>query len=240
MKVIQFTQRALKALSHAGYSPLDNKAICRLADFAAQNSGIEWRNYFSDVRDLNGLLNYRRESRQIARHWQEFRRTLKEAGREGVMDSDVIKAASHAFSGRLTWKQDHWDYCTGQYFCTEYRRAAIAVLEHAIRTVRPARPRQQADVRTIRDLKQLNARNGGGWFSRDTMRFFGTRIESGIIHERYFITSEQPPNGERMYSVRSFDSTGDVDTEGEFCSHLTKTAARAAIPGHCCPVTPAK
>lgn len=231
MKNEPFNRRALKALTYAGYSGSTEGALAKLADFAARNSGIEWRNYFSDARDLDGMLNYRRECRQIARDWQEFNRVLREANLDGVKDVDVINAAPRAFSGRLSWNQDHWDYCTGQYYCTEYRRAAIAVLDQAIRTVRQARPPRHEQVRTISDLKDLNARNGGCWFSRDSVRFFGTRIESGIIGGRYFITSEQPPHGDRKFSVRSFDSTGMIDTVGEFCGYATKGAAREAVPG---------
>lgn len=46
---------------------------------------------------------------------------------------DRLKAAfDHAFSGRLTWDGDRLHYVTGQYWYTEYRAAAAAVLAYAI------------------------------------------------------------------------------------------------------------
>jgi hypothetical protein len=122
------------------------------------------------------------------------------------------------------------DYCTGQYFPTEYRKAAACVLEDAARIVRRSRPKVEQMPRSIAELKELNRANGGCWFEPSSMRFFGSRIESGIIRGRYFITSEQPPHGPRKYSVRSFDAKGSVDTVGEFCDYTTKADAMAAIP----------
>lgn len=90
---------------------------------------------------------------------------------------------------------------------------------------------QTRKVRTIAELKALNKANGGCWFDAATMRFFGTRIESGIIGGRYFITSEQREDDTpRKFTVRSFDSKGKVDTVGEFHSYDTKAEALAAIP----------
>lgn len=123
-----------------------------------------------------------------------------------------------------------WNYCTGQYFPTEYRKAAATLIEYATRRVRQARPAQRAErISTIAELKALNAKNGGCWFEPSSMRFFGTRIESGIILGKYFVTSEQPPHGPRNYSVRSFDSEGGVDTVGEFGAYRNKAQAMEAI-----------
>lgn len=38
-----------------------------------------------------------------------------------------------SFAGRLSWDGKTLDYCTGQYFCTEYRAAACAGLSLALR-----------------------------------------------------------------------------------------------------------
>jgi hypothetical protein len=77
----------------------------------------------------------------------------------------------------------------------------------------------------------LNEQNGGCWFEPDTMRFFGTRIESGIINGRYFITSEQQDgDSPRKFSVRSFDEAGKIDTVGEFHGYDTKAEALGAVP----------
>lgn len=100
-----------------------------LAVHIAQRSGIDYRNYgeraayMSDYRpmlaagaDARVLLRY---VRTMALGWHD--RLLPEAGR-------------NAFSGRLTYDATNarWDYCTGQYFVTEYRAAACSVLVTAI------------------------------------------------------------------------------------------------------------
>ena len=43
---------------------------------------------------------------------------------------------------------------------------------------------------TMADVKQANKDAGYYFFSRDTMRFFGTRIESTLYKNNTFITSD--------------------------------------------------
>lgn len=225
------TKRAQKILWNTSYNNANAPAINALIDFAAQNSGIEFGNYGD--RKL-----YAAEVRTITQDWKRVTTALLIADKEGVTDSDVIAEAPHAFSGRLEWQpvsaestmQTKWSYCPGQYFPTEYRKAVATLLEYAIKRVRRSRPPEKRNISTIHELKVLNEKNGGCWFEPATMRFFGTKIESGIICGKYFITSEQPPRGPRAYSVRSFDDQGDVSTVGEFAHLPSKTAALFAIP----------
>lgn len=245
---MKLSNRAKSALATAGLAINESSAIAQLVAFAAQNSGIDSSNYY-DPHDrfvgrigihLEGVRSYNQECRCISLDWRRFKEALITAAAEGVTDEIVIRVAPHAFSGRLTWEPygkksepDQgfvWNYTTGQYFPTEYRKAAANVLEAAIREVRQNREPAKRKVSTIADLKRLNEQNGGCWFGKGEMAFFGTRIESGIIRGQYFITSEQPPHGPRKYSVRQFDDQGDIDTCGEFCSHATKSDALAAIP----------
>lgn len=64
---------------------------------------------------------------------------------------------------------------------------------------------------------------GRHWFDTNTLKFFGSRLSRGgystANHARtYFVTSEQPPHGPRMYSVRVYDwEKRDIDTVGEVC-----------------------
>lgn len=246
---MKLTNRARAALAAAGYAPENNPAIAQLVAFAAQNSGIDPRNYFDPGYDQggSGRRAYKQEARSISKAWREFKDALTIAGSEGVTDADVIAEAPHAYSGRLEWREPgksyamndsgekttvlaHWSYCTGQYFPTEYRAAARVLLEVAIRRVRQARPPETQKVQTIAELKELNKRNGGCWFDKSSMAFFGSRVESAIIRGCYFVSSEQPPHGPRKYSVRSFDTEGGVDTVGEFCGYDTKRDALAAVP----------
>ena len=43
---------------------------------------------------------------------------------------------------------------------------------------------------TIADVRQANKDAGYYFFSRDTMQFFGTRIESALYKNNTFITSD--------------------------------------------------
>lgn len=246
---MKLTNRAKSALASAGYSVNETSAIAQLVAFAAQNSGIDPRNYFSrhdqgeNLR--NGIKAFKNEQRSISEDWRRFKNALNIAAIEGVTDEQIIAEAPHAFSGRLEWViahrsvdsngktspiESHWSYCTGQYFPTEYRKAAATLLEYATRDVRQSRPPETCErITTMAELKALNEKNGGCWFGRGEMRFFGTRIESEIIGKRYFITSEQPPHGPRKYSVRSFDEAGNVNTFGEFYAYSCKADALEAL-----------
>lgn len=249
---MKLTNRAKSALATAGYPVNETSAIAQLVAFAAQNSGIEAGNYFSPYDQganlRNGVKAFKDEQRSISQEWRRFKQALTVAAIEGVTDADVIAEAPHAFSGRLEWKpkqhtpasakanggEGAWHYCTGQYFCTEYRAAAATLLEYATRKVRQARPpTTQERITSIAELKALNARNGGCWFEASTMRFFRTRIESGIIAGHYFITSEQREDDTpRNFTVRSFTAEGLVATVGEFHDHKTKADAMDALREH--------
>lgn len=240
---MKLTNRAKSALATAGYPVNESSAIAQLVAFAAQNSGIDPRNYFDNWGDKNGVKAFKDEQRSISEEWRRFKQALQVAAIEGVTDADVISEAPHAFSGRLEWKAsrnapiaegERWEYCTGQYFPTEYRAAAATLLEYATRKVRQARPPTTQDrITSIAELKALNAKNGGCWFEPSTMRFFRTKIESGIIGGRYFITSEQQDDDRpRNYTVRSFDTDGSIDTVGKFHEHHTKADAMDALREH--------
>jgi hypothetical protein len=90
-------------------------------------------------------------------------------------------------------------------------------------------------IRVDADYVKMAYRNlngsDGHWFDRDTMRFFNTRIgESWRIGNVFlFVTSEQPPHGDRAYSVRRMGKDGDVQTLGEFCQIETRRDAIKAL-----------
>ena len=68
---------------------------------------------------------------------------------------------------------------------------------------------------TMADVKQANKDAGYYFFSKDTMRFFGTRIVSALYKNNTFITTDYTSfeRNNRAYSVRVFHpETGIVDT----------------------------
>lgn len=73
---------------------------------------------------------------------------------------------------------------------------------------------QTPTIYTVSDLRRANDRIGGYFFSADTMKFFGTRLNDQAIYgDRYFITTEtKAPAGVGKYYVRSFEIVEDSDS----------------------------
>lgn len=102
-----------------------------LARHIAQRSGIDARNYFSSWSDTEGRKAFNAEYREILREGRDARTLLYFVRRSpSITADDILAATKRAFSGRLTYnaEKQRFDYCTGQYFPTEYRAAACAVL----------------------------------------------------------------------------------------------------------------
>jgi hypothetical protein len=102
-----------------------------LSDFAHQKPRLEFGNY-------GDVATYRAEMRAITKDLHHVRHLLRVVELRGnLTDQDLIKASCEAFSGRLSiFTTDdgliRLDYCTGQYFPTEYRKAVAAVLSRAL------------------------------------------------------------------------------------------------------------
>ena len=94
--------------------------------------------------------------------------------------------------------------------------------------------RQAGPYRTLAEIKAANASSGQRyWFSPDTMRFFRSVADHGVIGGRYFVTSEQyvPYDGDpdpRRFTVRVANDDGTIGTVGDFQAHDTLEQARAA------------
>ena len=105
-----------------------------LVCYASQNPGLDYRDYASGWNDANGRRAYFQESRQITKDWHRVCNAIRSC-EHGVTDADVIEACQRAFSGRLQMEKHgngyRVDYCTGQYWPTEYRKAVASVLESA-------------------------------------------------------------------------------------------------------------
>lgn len=91
--------------------------------FIRQRPGLEFGNY-------GDVSAYRSELRSIAKDLHHARELLRAvAWRDSITADDLLRAGA---TGRLTLTQQERgvriDYCTGQYFPTEYRRAACSLL----------------------------------------------------------------------------------------------------------------
>ena len=91
--------------------------------------------------------------------------------------------------------------------------------------------------RTIKDIIAANKAAGHHWFSKETMEFFESKVETEIYPFEggaYFITSEQfhgsyGYKAPRSYTARMIDNSGVVSTVGSFEAHESKQEAMDAI-----------
>lgn len=85
---------------------------------------------------------------------------------------------------------------------------------------------------TIAAIKSANRDAGYYFFSRDTMKFFGTKIYPTVYQGPggvFFVTREMPPSGNPIYKVRKFAESGNVTTYAEAnYADDAKSKARAA------------
>lgn len=111
--------------------PRKQALIDALQRFVAQRPGLEFANY-------GDVSAYRAEMRSITKdrhHAEELIRAI--SWRDSITANDILKAADFANSGRLAIRETEpgtftLDYCTGQYWPTEYRRAVANVLSSAL------------------------------------------------------------------------------------------------------------
>lgn len=105
--------------------PRKARVMGALRVFAHQRPGLEFGNY-GDVRA------YRSEMRGITKDLHHFRELAAAVDARSITADDLIRAASN----RLTIHEDgdkvRIEYCTGQYWPTEYRPAACRVLVSAL------------------------------------------------------------------------------------------------------------
>jgi hypothetical protein len=110
----------------ANTSALDEKAkiLAALDTWIRQRPGLDYGNY-------GDVAAYRAEIRSIGRDLQDARELLR-AVELSSMTAETLRGGFSAYSGRLSWDGERLDYCTGQYWPTEYRRAVCAVLASAL------------------------------------------------------------------------------------------------------------
>lgn len=173
-----------------------------LGAFVRQRSGIEWRNYYSNWTDTEGVKAFRAEQRSIAKDLQQYRILKRSVElRDSITANDLVIAFRDAYSGRLTLSFREiatksgpaggaiLNYCTGQYFPTEYRRAACAVMASALwvrkREDMPApigkanRNGYECDTYAFHgNGKSPDAMSAGDWLRASFRKEFGCGIAS--------------------------------------------------------------
>lgn len=113
-----------------------------LRQWINQRPGLDFANY-------GEWKSYRAELRSITRDRSDALQLMQAVAlRDSITAEDMIKAFPRAFSGRLAISETKTEnayenygaqfgpvflgYCTGQYWPTEYRKAAAAVLARAL------------------------------------------------------------------------------------------------------------
>jgi len=107
--------------------------IDALYTFINKRPQLEFNNY-------GNRQSYMRESRAITKDRHHARQLLFVLNSYNqITAEDITRASEHAFSGRLSINVTDdglvsIDYCTGQYFPTEYRKAVAAICASALWT----------------------------------------------------------------------------------------------------------
>jgi len=106
--------------------------LASLAYFVSQPPRLESGNYVSGSNDWQGWRALRQERASITRDLKTAKFLLPMV--DAQVDLQTLKDSFRAFSGRLSWDGASLDYCAGQYYPTEYRKAVCAVLSKALWT----------------------------------------------------------------------------------------------------------
>jgi hypothetical protein len=167
-------------------TPTKEQIITLLHAWISQRPGLEAANYFGGGNYAESLANYRAEVRSIGKDLAHARQLLRAVELSGITAEEMMAAFPRAYSGRLSLvehpkKPGSWalDYCTGQYWPTEYRRAACAVLASMLwdykrsKCMPPAIAHGEGDSLFPWQGKPLTA---GSWIRASFRREFGRGI----------------------------------------------------------------
>lgn len=159
-------------MTQAKALPTKAHLIALLASWIAQRPGLEFANY-------GDVSSYRSEMRSITKDGAVAKQLLRYVEMMDSISAEDIIEGFRAFSGRLSLvlRNDEWtlDYCTGQYWPTEYRRAAAAVLSSVIwnywRSDIPMSDKSAEELQAF--LKMHKAANAGDYLRKKAVREFG-------------------------------------------------------------------
>ena len=194
---------------------------------------VEQLAYSSRKQRIEARRAMQGDMRTIQKDGTRARKALREALTYPLNAAILAEAFGQAFSGRLGWNGTALEYCTGQYYPTEYRAAAASVLERYNHAVRPKfNPPQGIIYTNISQIENASQRAGSHWFDVGTKSFFHSRTLSAVFHGNggvYFVSSEKGPNNIRCYTVRVFNpQNADISSFGPFNELTRERALRLA------------
>ena len=162
--------------------------ILALSNWINKRPGLDPRDYIRGWDDKDGRAAYFAEARSITKDLHHARALLRYVEmRDTITPEMILEASRNAFSGRLTIKPKYvqnsgyygmsppevcWydiDYCVGQYWPTEYRRAVCGVLSSAIwdylRESIPPETEHKGDAIRKAARRELGRPLASRWFS---------------------------------------------------------------------------
>ena len=155
--------------------------IAALRAFIGQRPGLEFCNY-------GDVTAYRAEMRAITKDLHHARQLLRDVElRDSITAEMILDAAKGAYSGRLSIIERAdgaigIDYCTGQYWPTEYRRAVCAVLAAALWNWKRAywmpEPVLMHNSETGETVERYQDMRAGDWLRRSFRNEYGRAIAS--------------------------------------------------------------
>ena len=144
------------------------QALQALEQFVNSRPGFDYHSYgdaTSYRSDMRTAMNSRTDALTMLRYI---------AMRDSITVDQVLDAAKHNFGGRLTIDAETGaiDYCAGQYYPTEYRRAAACVLAAAIWSWL----RDNRDTSKDRETYDAGVVNYGGSIRKAARRELGASL----------------------------------------------------------------
>ena len=139
---------------------LKPQLIQALRQWVAQRPGLEFGNY-------GDWPAYRSEVRSIGKDLQHARAMINYVAWHDSITAEMILSAAQ--SGRLSIKVEgdkvRIDYCTGQYWCTEYRPAVCRLLSSVIwYWMRANDPRRSGEMIRKAASRELGTSIAQRWF----------------------------------------------------------------------------
>ena len=124
---LEYRQNVGSFVYQLGECLMNTKLLCALRTFVNQRPGLDFGNY-------GDASAYRAEMRTITKSRADALSMINYiAWHDSISIDDIIEASRRAFSGRLTINSDFTiDYCTGQYWPTEYRHTVACVLANVL------------------------------------------------------------------------------------------------------------
>lgn len=101
-----------------------------LLRFVNRRTGMDIRNYADSWADKDGVSAFRSEYREILRDGRDARELIRAC--RYLVPVEILLQQGRT-NDRLTYTHRGWDYCVGQYWCTEYRAAACRYLRRCYR-----------------------------------------------------------------------------------------------------------